>query len=181
MRPVGSKGIMRTPIAALILGLAAGTLVQAQSGVDFSGRWMLESPAATDTPTAISVEQRLVTTNVRGEPMQPFYRDVTIEREVGGSILVERRSIGALGGTVGSLPADPGATAAPSQHYSVTWDTDNLVFEFGSHTGPSPETGLWTERRERWSLDADGRLQVAVTIRSSSAAPATVTAIYRRQ
>ena len=173
--------IVRTPIAALALSLIFCTLAQAQRGVDFSGRWMLESPPSADTPTAIAVAQRVVTTNVRGEPMQPFYRDMTIEREIGGRTLVEVRAIGIMGGVVGGLPAGSEVTRDPRQHYSVGWDANDLMFEHGSHTGPVPETGVWTERLERWSLDADGRLHVTITTRSSSEARRTVTAVYRRQ
>src|SRR5688572_5908151 len=171
---------MRIPLSVVVLTLSVGVLLHAQAGVDFSGRWILESPATADSPTELSVRQSLTTTTVRGEPMQPWFSHIAIEREVGGRRGVEEHRIGILGGVVGGLP-DTSATPPYREHYSVTWDANELVFERGSHTGPSPETGVWTERRERWSLDADGGLHVTITTRSSSEARRAVTAVYRRQ
>ncbi len=58
--------------------------------------------------------------------------------------------------------------------------SDTLVFESGRYTGQRPETGVWTERREAWSLDSDGRLHVVITTRGSSDAPRTVAVVYQR-
>jgi hypothetical protein len=176
---------MRTPIAALALSLVAGTFLHAQAGVDFSGNWILESPATADTPTALSVRQSVTTTTVRGEPMQPWFSHISIEREVGGRHRVEEHRIGirggVVGGPVGGRGGDPGTAEALRQHFSVTWSANALVFERGSHTGLSPGTGEWTERRETWSLDADGRLHVVISTRGSGEEPRTVAAVYRRQ
>jgi hypothetical protein len=167
---------MRTPLLAIALSMLVGAFVQTQDGIDFTGRWIFDSPspASAETPRALSVRQSLVTTNVRGEPMRPFFKDVTIEREAQGSTRAETYQIGVVGGVVGGL-------GTARRHYAVKWDANVLVFESGSYTGQSPQTGAWTERREAWSLDSDGRLHVVITTRSPSDAPRTVALVYRRR
>lgn len=65
---------------ALLMLAAIG--VAAQDKPDFSGRWVLATPQQSDTdiPLVLSVRQTLVRTTVHGEPMEPFFRDITIER-----------------------------------------------------------------------------------------------------
>lgn len=175
---------MRTPLSAIALSMLVGAFVQAQDGVDFTGRWIFESPssASAETPRALSVRQSLVTTNVRGEPMRPFFKDITIEREVEGSTRAETHQIGVVGGVVGGLTSTSGTAGSPGgHHHAVKWDANTLVFERGSYTGQRPETGVWTERREAWSLDSDGRLYVVITTRGSSDAPRTVAVVYQRE
>ena len=168
--------------ALWVVGLTVlvGASLVAQDGRDFTGRWILESPSrpSPDTPGALSVRQSLVSTNVRGEPMRPFFRDITIEREVEGSTRSETHQIGVTGGVV-SAPA-AGGKAEPHRHYAVSWDGNALVFDSGSHTGQKPETGVWAERREVWSLDSDGRLHVLITTRTSIDSTKTVALVYRR-
>jgi hypothetical protein len=55
----------------------------AQDKPDFSGRWVLAitQPSDAEIPLALSVRQTLVRTTVRGDPMEPFFRDITIERQ----------------------------------------------------------------------------------------------------
>jgi hypothetical protein len=179
---------MRTPLSAIALSMLVGALVQAQDGVDFTGRWILESPlsASAETPRALSVRQSLLTRNVRGEPMRPFFNDISIEREVEGNTRTEMHEIGVVGGTVtGGVVGGPISSSGRAEnlrgHFAVKWDANTLVFESGSYTGQSPETGVWTERREAWSLDSDGRLHVVITARGFSDAPRTVAAVYQRQ
>jgi len=62
----------------------------------------------------------------------------------------------------------------------LRWDGNALVFESGSYTGQRPETGTWAERHEIWSLDADGRLRVAITTRSSGDGSKDITLMYWR-
>jgi hypothetical protein len=168
--------VMRAPLSAIALSMLVGAFVRAQDGIDFTGRWILESPSAAsaETPRALSVRQSLVTTNVRGEPMRPFFKDITIEREVEGSTRAETYQIGVVGGVVGGL-------GGSGRHYAVKWDANVLVLESGSYTGQIPETGVWTERREAWSLDSDGRLHVVITTRSPTDALRTVALVYRQR
>jgi hypothetical protein len=111
--------------------------------------------------------------------MEPFFRDITIERQFETSTRSETHLIGVQGGTVSGVRADNRPTG-PTTHHAVKWDGNALVFESGSYTGPQPETGTWAERREIWSLEADGRLRVAITMRSSDDGSRAVTLLYRR-
>ena len=111
--------------------------------------------------------------------MEPFFRDITIERQFETGTRSETHLIGVQGGTVSSMPAD-GSPSGRTAHHAVKWNGNALVFESGSHTGLRPETGVWTERREIWSLDADGRLRVAITTRSSGDGSRAITLQYRR-
>ncbi|HEY1307955.1 MAG TPA: hypothetical protein VGF24_30590 [Vicinamibacterales bacterium] len=174
---------MRTPLSAIALSIFVGAFVQAQDGVDFTGRWILETPSLTsaETPHALSVRQSLVTTNVRGEPMRPFFKDITIERQVGDGGPAETHLIGVVGGVVGGLTSTSDTAGSPREHHAVKWDANALVFESGRYTGQSRETGVWTERREIWSLDSDGRLHVVITTRGSGEALRIVSVRYRRQ
>ena len=130
--------------------------------------WILSTPQQSDTdiPLALSVRQTLVRTTVRGDPMEPFFREITIERQFETGTQSETHLIGVQGGTVSGRRAD-GSPTGLNTHHAVKWDENALVFESGSYTGPYPETGAWPERRETWSLEADGRLRVAITRRSS--------------
>ena len=165
----------------VVLIVLASSSVPAQDSPDFTGRWILESPSqpAPDTPGALSVRQLLVSTNVRGEPMRPFFKDITIEREFESGTRSETHEIGVVGGVLPVLGAD-GRTSGPNLHHAVRWDANALVFESGSYTGQRPETGVWTERREVWSLDSNDRLHLMITTRSSVDALRTVALVYRR-
>jgi len=165
----------------LVLTVLLGTSLHAQNGPDFSGRWILESRSqpASDIPKALLVRQSLVRTNVRGEPMRPFFRDITIEREFESGTRSETHEIGVVGGVVPGVGPD-GRISGVRQHHAVTWDGKALVFESGSYTGATPETGVWTERREVWSLDSNRRLHLVITTLSSVSASSTVTLVFRR-
>jgi hypothetical protein len=162
-----------------LLGLTS--VLAAQAAPDFTGRWILISPALPppDIPRALSVRQSLVNTNVRGESMRAFFRDITIERDVDGSTRTETYTIGVEGGVVPGLTSD-GKSLGPTEHHAVRWDASALVFESDTHTGESPGSGVWMERRETWSLDSDGRLHVVIITRGSVDAARTVALVYRR-
>ena len=166
---------------AILLITLTAVSVAAQDKPDFSGRWVLGTPqqSAAEIPLALSVHQSVVRTTVRGDPMEPFFRDITIERQFETGTRSEIHLIGVQGGTVPGLRAD-GTPNGPTAHQAVKWDGNALVFESGSHTGQRPETGTWAERREVWSLDDDGRLRVSITTRSSGDGSRDITLVYRR-
>ncbi|HET7694705.1 MAG TPA: hypothetical protein VFK57_03290 [Vicinamibacterales bacterium] len=149
----------------------------AQEGTNFAGRWILQSPAAPNTPRVLVVEQPVAATNVRGEPMRPAYLEITIRREGPSGAITETRRIGVIGGTVGGVR---GGEQVPRTHDASRWEEGTLVFIQGSYTGGAPRTGAWTERREAWSLAPDGTLSIEITTAASSAPRQTTRAIYRR-
>ena len=162
--------------------LAVSVVAQAQDTPDFSGDWILEStPQSTaDIPKALSVRQSLVRTNVRGEPVKPFFEDITVARELANDTRSETYLFGIVGGTVPGLRAD-GSADGLRTHHRVEWEARTLVIENGSYTGPTRQSGRWAERREVWSLDPGGRLRLEITTGSSVGASSTVTLVYRRQ
>ena len=163
----------------IVVAVSVVVPLVAQDTPDFSGHWVLESasPSTADIPRALSVTMSLVRRNVRGEPMNPFFKDITVVRELASGTSSETYQIGVVGGSLGGSVAGE----FPSRHYRVIWEKQILVIETGSYTGPTPESGQWAERHEAWSLDPDGRLRLAITSRSSDSASRTVTLVYRRQ
>jgi hypothetical protein len=160
--------------------VSLGARLAAQDKPDFSGSWILESGArGADIPRTLSVSQSLVRTNVRAEPMKPFFKDIAVTRVLTSGTRSDTYQIGVEGGTV-SGRAD-GSVNAPRTHHRVAWEEQALVIESGSYTGQALESGDWTERREVWSLDSGVRLRLAITTRSSVDAPRTVILMYRRQ
>ena len=171
--------LQQTWSIALIMLATVG--VAAQDIPDFSGRWVLATPqqSGTDVPSALSVRQTLVRTTVRGDAMEPFFRDIAIDRQFESRTHSETHLIGVQGGVVPGLRADDNPNG-PTAHHAVKWDGHALVFESGRYTGQRPETVMWSERREVWSLDPDGRLRLLITNRSSGDAPRETTVVYRR-
>jgi hypothetical protein len=172
---------MTPAIRSSILVLFAAAALAAQDEPDFSGRWVLVSASqpGPDVPRALTVRQTLVRTNVRGEPMKPFFRDIAIDREYESGTRSETHAIGVRGGAVPGFDKD-GRPNGPRGLYSVKWDQRALVFESGSYTGETSGTGEWSERREVWALQPDGRLGVTVATSGSAAASTTVTLTFRR-
>jgi hypothetical protein len=167
---------------SLILLLLAAPALVAQDKPDFSGRWVLvasKQPGA-ETPRTLSVRQSLVRTNVRGEPMDPYFKEISIEREFVSATRTETHAIGIVGGSVSGI-VGTGKPAGSRSHHAVKWDGNALVFEHGSYTGDLPKTGVWTERREVWSLEPGGRLRVTISTRGSADLSGTTTNLtYRR-
>lgn len=162
----------------VMLLLLAVSVAFAQGKPDFSGRWTLVEPArGDDIARTLVVRQTIARTNVRGEPMTPYFKEISIEREFATGRRSETHAIGIVSGSVSGTPAGP---AGPRTHSAVMWDANALVFEHGSYTGEARETGVWSERREVWSLAADGRLRVTITSRSSAGPGTTTNLTYRR-
>ena len=166
-------------LALAIVGLTA------QDEPDFSGRWVLDTPslASPDVPRVLAVRQTLVRTTVTGRPMEPYYKDLVVEREFDSGVRSRSYVIGAVGGVVPGVdrlgrPTDPSAS---ERRFSVRWDADRLVIEEASYALPKSETRAFTEHTEVWSLDESGRLVMSVTERSSEAAPVTRTLTYLRR
>jgi hypothetical protein len=174
-----SRNAFRLNIVGRLLVLTAAPLT-AQDQPDFSGRWVLASELQSDleSPHALSVNQLLVRTNGRGEPMMPFFKEITVVRELKDSTRSETLQIGVEGGEIGGLP---GRGIVSRARFAVRWEGRALVLERGTYSGPSPETGEWSEWRDVWSLDLEGRLRVSTTRRSSVDEARTTTLVYRRQ
>jgi hypothetical protein len=160
----------------LIASLAWGTQVALPEQPDFSGAWILTSSVGSaGGPESLSIKQTLVQTNVRGEPMKPFFKEITITRRFDGRVASETFQIGVVGGGISS-----GSPGDVSTYRRVAWEDRALVIETANYTGPARETGKWSERREIWSLDSDGALHVEVTTRSWNTPKNIKARLYRR-
>ena len=146
-----------------------------QSQPDFSGTWTLDSARAGGVPATITVTQVLLRTGIRGEPIAPRFHQIVITR----TGRTESYDIGTISGSISSVvhgPAPPRRT-----HQRVAWEDPVLVIESGSYTGGVRETGEWTERRETWSIDFDGRLRIHVSTRGAGVPASETVLMYRRR
>lgn len=168
-------------IAAAVLAFTPA--LQAPAEPDFSGDWKLVSPAppGAGAALAMTVLQPIKQTNVYGKPMKPFFSELLVTRDFANGPRTERYDIGRIGGRVSGV-APGGRQIGTSTNYRVVWEGRTLVMENSRYTGPEPRTGEWDERREEWSFDADGRLRIVITARTSQdPAPNSVTHVYQRR
>ncbi len=151
---------------ATVAGLAVALL--AQDKPDFSGTWVWESGSSdTETPVSMTVTQRLVRTNVRGEPLAPSFLTIAVARTRANGMRVDSTyPIGVSGGLVGSTRVD--------SRCSVAWEGQSLVFS------SSTVADNWSERREVWTLEQDGHLHVVITRRSAKGAEQRWNLTFRR-
>jgi len=177
---MGKNLVAAALVELFVVALLVSDRVAAQDLPDFSGAWVLDSaaPPSGDISKTLVVRQSLTRTNVRGEPMKPFFKDITVTPALESGTSSQTYQIGVEGGTVAGRAN--GTADSLRTHHRVQWQEQALVIESGSYTGPTPESGQWAERREVWSLDSGGRLHVAITARSSVAASRTVMLVYRR-
>jgi hypothetical protein len=169
-----------------------GPTSQIQDKPDFSGRWKLSGPivAGAEFPSSLAVRQSIARTNVRGEAIEPFFRDVFVEREFPGGPQVETYRIGVEGGRVSGIDTRAGAAPQSSFQatYAVRWEGRRLVFEAGRYEGPvraaqslaELRAGAYSERVETWELGSDGLLTLSITTRGSNVETTTKSATYVR-
>ena len=161
------------PAWVFSLSLLAVTVTAPQTQPDFSGRWTLVSPetAAADVARALTVRQPIVRTNVYGAPMEPFFKEISVDRDFGGSKRTDTHRIGVRGGSMSMGPTGPGASTTSY----VRWEERQLVIDTGR-----TDDGKFSGRTEVWQLDAAGLLTITVTERATGADSRTTTATYRR-
>jgi hypothetical protein len=162
-----------------------GTPVYAQHGTDFSGQWVLQSKAPTtlDVPRTLTVKQSIAVANARGEPMQPQFKTITIEREFAAVKRTDTYDIGLVGGFVGGVVGerrdDP--NDVPHGFHSVEWVGMQLLFKNAGYSGGSKSSGPYTEHSELWSLERRDRLVITISDESSASPRTTATITYRRR
>lgn len=157
--------------------------VAAQEHPDFSGRWRLQQTSAdVEMPVAMDVRQTLQTTNVRGEPMAPFYSDIAITRIRPEGAAETSYRIGVRGGFISGVAGPPGTRPPESRiDRDVHWDgAALLILESGRSRSPSTGDVSW-ERNERWTMLADGRIRIDVTTGGSGEPSRSGVFIYLRQ
>jgi hypothetical protein len=169
----------------LLLSQLVAAGLAAQDKPDFSGRWVLQDPPQPGVaiPRTLAIRQPLRRTTALGEPMPPAFLDLTVERDFEGEVRAETYQIGTEGGMVGGIVGD----RQPEQNLnrvqtgvSVRWEGDRLHIETGRYSGPTRDSGPYTERSEVWRLDEQSRLLITVVDRRSDSEVATRTLTYRR-
>ena len=170
-------------VCALSVLLAAGGQTPEQP--DFSGRWVLVAPdaAPSDLPRVLVVQQRLKRTDVRGNPMKPFWDLLTVE---GDDLRNGVRSgvhyfgvSGSVGG--GVVPGGPPGPR-PRTEESVRWDEDKLVITSGSWLEREKGTRESLEQHtEVWSLNARGQLVISVSDRKGDGESTTRNVTFRKE
>jgi len=171
--------------AALSVLLILGP--QAPAHPDFSGRWVLVAPAATpaDVPALLVVQQHMKRTDIRGNPMTPFWHLLIVEGDDSKKgIRTGTYEIGRMGGTVGGgiVGPDGPAASAPTRmtQESVTWEGDTLLIwsaEWVERQKGKRES--YEQHTEAWALDEQGRL--TITVSGGSRGPGTRKVIYEKE
>jgi hypothetical protein len=158
----------------MILAFVA-TRIAAQAHADFSGRWMLvaPSPAPANAVRVLVVDWQVMQPSVRGEPRPLVYLHITIRREGAAGVTTDTYPFGLTGAVMGA-PIDRGDRRA-------TWRGDTLTLLTRRDGWGGSHTGDWSERRESWSLDPDGRLRVEIETEARDRAPRRTVLHYRRE
>jgi len=137
-----------------------------------------------DIPRTLTISQPIVRTNVLGAPMPPSFLELTVERQFENAVRSETYHISTEGGTVGGVVGidrpDQSSNRTESR-VSVQWHGDRLRIETGRYSGPTRDSGPYTEHNEEWWFDEHRRLSIIVVDRRSDSEVVTHTLTYRRQ
>jgi len=173
---------MFTTLSSCILVLLGSVVAQIPKEPDFSGEWVLVSGTSSDPALSLTVRQTITRTTSRGEPMTPWFSDLTVKRHFrNGVVESESYKIGIIGGTVGGISSGRSSPQGEWTTVAVKWEGESLIIRSGRYSGPPHESSPNTEHEEVWSIDPSGRLLIRITDRSSGSKTATVMLIYRRQ
>ena len=174
--------LLRRMAWVLVSLVVMGPAAAAQDKPDFSGRWVLDDPQpGPDIPRTLTITQPIVRTNRLGAPMPPAFLQLTIARQFENDVRSETYLIGAAGSTGGFVAANGGpAQTSYRTETRVSWRGDRLLIETGRYTGPTRDSGPFTEHDEEWWLDDQGRLRIIAVDRRSDAEAVTHTLAYRR-
>ena len=174
---------MFATLSSCVLVLLTG-LTQIPKQPDFSGEWMLVEASGTgsDLAPVLTVRQTITRTTSRGEPMTPWFSDLTVQRHFRtGVVESESYKIGIIGGTVGGISSGRSSPQGEWTTVAVKWEGESLIIRTGRYSGPPHESIPYTEHEEAWSIDPSRRLSITITDRSSGSQTPAVILIYRRQ
>ena len=173
-------------VSLAAIGLAAAAQDKPDKP-DFSGRWILDDPLqpGPDIPRTLTISQPIVRTNFLGAPMPPAFLELTVARQFENEGRSDIYHIGTVGGVVGGGVdgnGRPGQISSRTEtRLSVQWRGDRLLIETGRYAGPTRDSGPYTEHREEWWFDDQGRLRIIAVDRRSDSEDVTHTLAYRRQ
>ena len=156
--------MIRYGLAGALAGLVAlsHTSVTGQNHPDFTGYWTLESPAQQDPDIPPVLGVRLQA----GTP-----ESLLIERRYSARIERASHKLNVVGGSV--------VGTARSLH-SARWEGTTLVLVQGAYARNGGGARDWSERREEWTLDQDGKLRVTISMTGAQVNVRQISARYRR-
>jgi hypothetical protein len=167
----------------LALGLALSTATvapaAAQEKPDFTGTWVLASPAGApaNAPATIVVRESFKRESTFGAPLPASVISMHIERRsASDAVTSEDVPIGIIGGVISGTPD---AAVAVAKRVSSTWDGDRLVLET-VWSGRPIDGGTSSLHRETWSLDRADVLTVTTKESIGQGDFTTTTVTYRR-
>ncbi len=182
VRTAMSEQAQAARIAESVRALATRLATDKKS--DFSGHWVPVEPNDVPTDVARELTVRQYVQNPKGIwPGDPVTRVLLVTRRVGNDVLTTRYEMGGgiAGGVAGGIAANGVQDPRHSRYgRSRRWDGDTFVIEDYSGSGTS-ENWSFTEHRETWALDANGRLVITTADRSSAGEPRTITLVYHRR
>lgn len=164
-----------------MLSIAFVATLAAQDKPDFSGHWVLASATNLDpdVPQSLTVKQTIARTNRFGVPMEPFFKEMTIERQYADHASADTYDIGTVGGRTGRL-IGRGSQPITETHFSIRWVVDRLVIETSGTTEVPGQNAQHDERIEIWQLDPTGILTLTVSASASGIESQSKVLTYRR-
>ncbi len=148
-----------------MLGACVATILlaaQLPAQPDFSGRWVLIAPAPADVPAVLVVQQQVRRTDVRGNPMEPYWDLLSVEGDPAKRGIrsgIYHISMG--GGVVPGIP--PSSPPTPETRWSVLWQGDKLVIATEAWIEREGKRESYERHQEVWALGEQGRLEITVT------------------
>ena len=120
--------------------------------------------------------------SVLGTPIDPPLITLAVERRLNSGVHLDLYVVGTIGGTVAGVGNTGTGIRSESDQtrFSTTWDGDRLVIQI-RYSGRPVDAGADSERKEVWSLDAQGSLLLTATERGPGTEPTTATLVYRRR
>jgi hypothetical protein len=110
--------------------------------------------------------------------MQPWFKELTVERQSRAGTASETHLIGVGGG---SYSGTVGSEQRTETRETVKWADNTLVIDTWRHSGPKGQSEPHTEHREVWRFDAEGKLVITITDRGLEGESKTTTLTYRRE
>src|SRR4030095_5994513 len=139
---------MFATLSSCVLVLLVSFVAQVPKEPDFSGEWVLvqASNAASAPASALTVRQSITRTTMRGEPMTPWFSELTVERHFATGVVSDRYQIGLIGGTVPGIPTGRSSPQGEWTTEAVTWQGANLIIRTGKYSGPPQEFSPYGDR-----------------------------------
>src|SRR5947207_690102 len=117
---------------------------------DFSGECvsMKTNRSTAEQASALTVRQTITRTTLRGEPMKPWFSNVSIEHRFERGVESETYSIGTIGGIVPAIPEGASSSQGEWTTTDVNWRGSTLVIATTRSSQRPGESGPYTAHEE---------------------------------